>query len=128
MHIRQDAAGELIGTFILVFLIFSLTEGCNVGHPDDALAPLFIGSAVAVIICIIAPLTQAGLNPARDLSPRLFAYLAGWGQAAMPDQHYGFITVYLLAPLVGGIMASLLFTRVLQPLMQQKNSVSCNCG
>ena len=28
--------GELIGTFILVFFIFSMTEGCNVGRPDDA--------------------------------------------------------------------------------------------
>ena len=75
---------EMVGTFALVFLIFSLTDGCNVGRPDDSFSPLFIGLSITVIISIIAPLTQAGLNPARDLSPRLFAYLAGWGYAAFP--------------------------------------------
>ncbi len=116
-----------MGTFILVFLIFSLTEGCNVGRPDEALAPLFIGLTVTVIICILAPLTQAGLNPARDLSPRLFAWLAGWRQAAMPDAGYGFLTVYVLGPLVGGTLASLFFTSCVQPLMNKKNQNGCGC-
>ena len=119
---------EAAGTFALVFLIFALTEGCNVGRPDDAQAPVFIGLTVAVIICIIAPLTQAGINPARDLAPRLFAYIAGWGQAAMPDNHYGFITVYVLGPLFGGVFASLLFTRLLHPLMNNKGERSCICN
>ena len=51
-----------------------LQRGC----PDDALAPVFIGLTVTSIIALIAPLTQAGLNPARDLGPRLVAWLAGW--------------------------------------------------
>jgi len=45
---------ESIGTFVLVFLIFSLTEGCNTGRPDNSLTPIFIGLTVTVIICIIA--------------------------------------------------------------------------
>ncbi len=119
---------EAIGTFALVFLIFALTEGCNVGRPDDALTPLFIGMTVAAIICIIAPLTQAGLNPARDLSPRIFAFLAGWGKAAFPDSHYGFMTVYVIGPFVGGTAASLFFTKILQPLMNNKRTSRCECG
>lgn len=119
---------EATGTFALVFLIFALTEGCNVGRPDDAQAPVFIGLTVAVIICIVAPLTQAGINPARDRAPRFFAYMAGWRQAAMPDSHYGFITVYVLGPLFGGISASLLFTKLLQPLMNNKGARSCICN
>lgn len=107
---------EAIGTFFLVFIIFSLTNGCNVGRPDDSITPVFIGLTVSVIICVIAPLTQAGLNPARDLSPRVFAFLAGWGPASLPDRQFGFLTVYVLGPFAGGIAAALL-TRVLQPLM-----------
>lgn len=119
---------EAIGTFALVFFIFSLTEGCNVGRPDDSLAPLFIGSAVALIISIMAPLTQAGLNPARDLSPRLFAYLAGWNHAAMPDNQYGFLIVYVVGPVCGAILAALLFRNIIEPIMLKKNGVSiCNC-
>lgn len=108
---------EAVGTFVLVFLIFSLTEGCNLGRPDDTLSPLFIGLTVTVIIAVLAPLTQAGLNPARDLSPRLFAALAGWGKAAFPSQSWGFLTVYVVGPLVGAGMACGVFTCIVEPMM-----------
>ena len=116
---------EAAGTFVLVFMIFSLTEGCNLGRPDNALAPLFIGATVAVIIAVLAPLTQAGLNPARDLSPRLFSILAGWGSAAMPDAGFGFLSVYVLGPVTGGLAAGLSFTRIVEPLMNSKACDSC---
>jgi len=81
---------------------------------------------VASIICLIAPLTQAGLNPARDLGPRLVAWSAGWGDAAFPDRVGGFLHVYVLAPLLGGAAASLFFVRVMEPLMKAPAS-NCNC-
>jgi glycerol uptake facilitator protein len=122
-------AAEAFGTFLLVLMIFALTEGCNVGRPDDALAPVFIGLTVASIICLIAPLTQAGLNPARDLGPRLVAWAFGWGQAAFPDHVGGFFHVYVLAPLAGGALASLFFVRVLEPAMgRQTDSCACDTG
>ena len=61
---------EGFGTFLLALFIFCLTEGCNVGRPSEPLQPLFIGLTVASIIFFIAPLTQAGLNPARDAGRR----------------------------------------------------------
>lgn len=119
------ALAEAIGTFALVFFIFAITEGCNLGRPNDILAPIFIGLALAVIISIIAPLTQAGLNPARDFSPRIFAALVGWEKAAWPDNNHGYLIVYILAPIGGGSMASLFFTKLLEPLMENKR---CKCG
>jgi glycerol uptake facilitator protein len=118
---------EAFGTFILVLMIFALTEGCNVGRPDDALAPVFIGLTVTAIIATIAPLTQAALNPARDLGPRLVSWVAGWGDAAFPDDVGGFLWVYVLAPIVGGVVASLLFVRVLEPLMRRPGPI-CGCA
>lgn len=116
---------EAFGTAILVFLIFSLTEGCNLGRPDDVLVPLFIGLAVTILICILAPLTQAGMNPARDLVPRLFAYAAGWRRAAMPDAGFGFLTVYVLGPVTGAIGAALAFVHVIEPLMSARKPQAC---
>ena len=118
---------EAVGTAALVFMIFNLTEGCNVGRPGNDLAPLFIGATVAIIIAVVAPLTQAGLNPARDLGPRLFSMLAGWGQAALPDAEFGFLTVYVLGPIAGALAAGMLFTRISEPMMKHKSSCeSCN--
>jgi len=116
---------EALGTFLLVLIIFALTEGCNVGRPDDALVPVFIGLTVTSIICLVAPLTQAGLNPARDLGPRMVAWLMGWGSVAFPDRIGGFFFVYILAPLIGGVIASLFFVRVLEPAMAVPTDPCC---
>ena len=118
---------EGFGTFLLVLMIFFLTEGCNLGRPVDSMSPIFIGLTVTSIICLIAPLTQAGLNPARDFSPRLVAWIFGWGDAAFPDKTGGYFLVYILAPLLGGQASALLFTRVLEPIMKKSNE-QCNCN
>lgn len=118
---------EAAGTFALVFLIFSFTAGCNVGGPDKSLSPVFIGLTVTIIISIIAPLTQAGLNPARDFAPRLFSYFAGWKTAAFPDNHYGFFTVYILGPFLGGSFASIAFIKIIEPLMTDKADSHYEC-
>jgi len=97
---------EFFGTFLLALAIFGLTEGANAGRPSDAITPLFIGLTVSLIIWLVAPLTQAGLNPARDFSPRMVAMLTGWGGAALPDAFGGFFWVYMLAPVLGGATAA----------------------
>ena len=117
---------EMIGTFILIFFIFSLTDGCNVGRPDDSLTPLFIGLSLTLLISIIAPITQAGFNPARDLAPRLLAYISGWGQIAFHKSFFDVLFVYIIGPISGAIFASLLFKRIIEPIMLKKK-VSNNC-
>lgn len=119
-------AAEAFGTFLLLLFIFALTEGCNVGRPSDAMAPVFIGLTVTSIICLIAPLTQAGLNPARDFGPRIVAWLAGWGSAAFPDSSGGFFFVYILGPVTGGSVAAWFFLYILEPVMKRK-SKGCDC-
>jgi glycerol uptake facilitator protein len=117
VNMSTAVLAEGLGTFLLVIMIFALTEGCNVGRPADGLAPVFVGATVTAIIAFIAPLTQAGLNPARDFGPRLVAYFAGWWHVAIPGPHGGFFLVYIAAPLLGGTLAAGCFRLVLAPLM-----------
>lgn len=114
---------EGFGTFLLALFIFALTEDCNVGRPSRTLQPLFIGLTVSSIIFLVAPLTQAGLNPARDLGPRIVAYLSGWGSAALPDKAGGWFWVYVLSPVIGSVLAALFFRHILEPAM--KNGKNC---
>ena len=118
---------EAFGTFLLMTLILALTEGCNVGRPHEHLAPLFIGATVAAIICILAPLTQAGLNPARDFGPRVFAYLAGWGRIAIPGPDEGYLGVYIVAPVLGAVIAALFFTLIIQPHLEKDTACDAKC-
>ncbi len=118
---------EGLGTFLLVIMIFALTEGCNVGRPEEAIAPVFIGLTVSSIIGLIAPLTQAGLNPARDFGPRMVAWMMGWGKAAFPDNSGGFFFIYILSPVIGAVIAAYFFVKILEPEMN-KNKVKCGCN
>lgn len=94
---------EALGAAFLVFFIFALTDKRNPLAPTQAkLEPFFIGFAVAAIIAILAPLTQAGLNPMRDFAPRIVAYFAGWGEIAIPGPRGCEWWLFIVAPLVGG--------------------------
>lgn len=97
--------GEAIGTAFLACFVFALTEPRNPDGPRF-MAPIFIGLTVSIIISIVAPLTQAGLNPARDFGPRLVSYIFGWGEIAIPGPRGGFFTVYLLSPVIGAVFGA----------------------
>lgn len=96
-------AAEGVGTALLAFVIFTLTDPGNDAAPGPHLTPAFIGLTVAIAIVLIAPFTQAGFNPARDLGPRLVAWWAGWGDIAIPGPRGGFFSVYILAPILGAV-------------------------
>lgn len=113
------AFAEALGVFILVMIIFSMTEGCNVGRPSDDLFPLFIGLTVTVLICTIGPMTDAGLNPARDLGPRVVGWFVGWKNIAFSTDAF---IVYTIAPLIGAGLAAIFFTMVIEPMQNSRNN------
>ena len=101
---------EGLGTFSLVLVIFIL------GFKNKRysyLNPILIGLTVGIIILLVAPYTQAGLNPARDFGPRMVAYFGGWGIAAYPTPAGSFFSVYILSPILGGALAYLSFSKLL---------------
>jgi glycerol uptake facilitator protein len=102
----QAALAEGLGTAILAFVIMAVTDGRNGSAPQAGLRPWCIGLAVAIIISILAPLSQAGLNPARDFGPRLVAWVAGWGTIAIPGPQGGFFTVYIFSPCLGAVLGA----------------------
>ena len=108
---------EFLGTLILALVVFAVTDPRNLAAPPAGLAAVFIGLTVAALISVIAPLTQACFNPARDFGPRLFAFLAGWGAVALPGPRgTGFLTVYIVAPIAGAMTGGGLYCRVLKPV------------
>jgi glycerol uptake facilitator protein len=115
---RSAFLAELLGTAILALAVFALTDPRNQGGPGSRLAPLFIGLTVSALISVIAPLTQACFNPARDLGPRMFAFLAGWGKIALDGPTpTAFLTVYVAAPLVGAVIGGLIYDFCVRPAL-----------
>ncbi|MCY2968043.1 MAG: aquaporin [Planctomycetota bacterium] len=107
---------ELFGTAILACVVFAVTDSKNRGGPAVGQAAIFIGLTVAALISVIAPLTQACFNPARDFGPRLFSAIAGWGSIALPlGTDWNWLTVYIIAPIFGALVGGLLYEKILGP-------------
>ena len=107
---------EAFGTLILAFVVFALTDERNRGQPAAGQAPIFIGLTVSALISVIAPLTQACFNPARDFGPRLFARFAGWGSVALPGQdEWSWLTVYIVAPIFGAVVGGGIYEFAIRP-------------
>jgi glycerol uptake facilitator protein len=107
---------EIVGTMFLALMVFAVTDDRNSAAPAGRMAPAFIGLTIAMLISVIAPLTQACFNPARDFGPRLFAFFAGWGSIAIPGPRgFGFATVYVLSPIAGALIGGHLYDLVLRP-------------
>lgn len=100
----QAIMAEAAGTAMLAFVVFAASQPRGRRAPGKGLVAIMVGCGLAMIICVIAPLTQAGFNPARDFGPRLFSYMAGWGSVAIPGPRGGFLSVYVLAPVIGGLV------------------------
>ena len=113
------AAVEGIGAGILVMMIFALIDRRNSALPVKYLAPVFIGLTVALLISMLAPLTQGGWNPARDFGPRLVAFFAGWGEVAIPGPSGGF-WAYIIGPLIGGPLGAAVYEFLLRPALPRE--------
>jgi glycerol uptake facilitator protein len=94
---------EVVGTAILVLVIFCATDERNATRPQ-ILTAATIGLTVTLLISLFGPLTMACLNPARDLAPRIFSSVAGWNKVPFQVNGLGWLTVYIIAPIVGGLL------------------------
>lgn len=108
----SNLISEIIGTFVLIFVIFYFT---NASLGTKEVTPIGLGSLgalpVAFLVWVIGlalgGTTGYAINPARDLGPRIVHALipmkgkgkSGWDYAWIP----------IIGPLIGSTLAALLF-------------------
>ena len=105
---------EVIGTALLLLVIFCVTDERSKERPQTLVAAT-IGLTVTLLISLLGPLTMACFNPARDLGPRLFSALVGWGNLPFQVNGAGWWVVYVLAPFVGGVMGGAFYKVFFKP-------------
>ncbi len=94
----QGLVIEIILTFLLVNTIFNTAVSGKAGN----MAPVAIGLTLVFCIMMGGNATGASLNPARTLGP------------AIVTGNYADIWLYFVGPIVGGILAALLYNNVLK--------------
>lgn len=100
---------QVVGTAILVAVIFALTSAVN-NPPLANMGPLIIGLLVVGIGLGWGANAGYAINPARDFAPRLASWLTGyqdaWFSANGPELYFW---VPIVAPLIGGLIGGALF-------------------
>jgi len=81
---------EIILTFFLVFVILQVATGSK---EQGMFAGLAIGSVVLLEAMFAGPISGASMNPARSFAP------------AIVSNHIEHLWIYLLAPLIGALLA-----------------------
>jgi glycerol uptake facilitator-like aquaporin len=93
---------EIIGTFVLVFVILTF------GGTPTGLGPLAVALLVLGIGVSLGGPTGYAINPARDLGPRIAHFLLPIKGKGDSDWSYSWVPV--VGPLIGGGLAGLLAT------------------
>lgn len=116
---------EVVGAAFLVTFILAVSDLMNT-PPRANLGPVVIGLAVFAIGTSLGANTGYAISPARDLGPRLLAWLAGWGPAAFPGAS-GNLGAYwwvpIVAPIVGGLIGAMAYDLVIQNVLSARSAI-----
>lgn len=110
-NIKSNLFSEIIGTFVLVFVIFYITKG----EMGENKIPIGLGSVgalpVAFLVWVIGlslgGTTGYAINPARDFGPRLMHALLPINGKGSSDWKYAWVPI--LGPFIGAALAALLY-------------------
>jgi MIP family channel proteins len=98
---------QVTGTALLVLLVFALVDDKNLAPAANVL-PVLVGLAVVVIGQAFGFNAGYAINPARDLGPRLFTAIAGWGSDVFrAGNHWWWVPI--AGPLIGGILGGYIY-------------------
>ncbi len=89
---------EVIGTAILVFTVFAVTDK----NADKSWAGVAIGLVLASLIWIFGPISGASFNPARTWGPTL-------ASAVFSFAPFGNLWIYIIGPVLGGLIGGFFY-------------------
>jgi glycerol uptake facilitator protein len=99
---------QVVGTAILVFVIFALSSAWN-NPPLANLGPVVVGLLVVAIGMAWGANAGYAINPARDFGPRLASLVTGYGGALSDQNGNLYFWLPIVAPIVGGLIGGALF-------------------
>lgn len=98
---------QVVSTMFLLLLVFAIFDSRNLKVPRG-LEPVVIGLLIIVLASSLGLNSGCAMNPARDLSPRLFTALAGWGFDVFRVGN-SFWWIPVVGPMVGAFLGGLIY-------------------
>ncbi|XP_023227426.1 aquaporin-7-like [Centruroides sculpturatus] len=94
---------QIVSTGLLLAAVCSTIDERNMSVPKG-MAPLMIGLTLCGIMMGFGSNCGAPLNPARDLGPRIFTAMAGWGTEVFSVRDYNWFWIPVIGPHIGAIL------------------------
>ncbi|XP_053330395.1 aquaporin-10 [Spea bombifrons] len=107
LSIANGFLDQVMGTSMLMMGILAIVDSRNKPVPRG-LEPVVVGMLVFSIGLSMGSNCGFPINPTRDLGPRLFTYVAGWGPEVFRAGNCWW-WVPVVAPCVGGLLGSFLY-------------------
>jgi MIP family channel proteins len=107
VHLAGQFLDQLFGTFLFILCNLAICDNKNT-RIDHTIKGLLIGLVIYLIGSAYAGNSGGAVNPARDLAPRIFLLIAGWGSASFTMNNY-FFWIPIVAPLIGSVLAALIY-------------------
>jgi len=98
---------QFVGTAILMLVVLAISDARN-APPAAGMAPLIVGLLVVAIGMSFGFNAGYAINPARDLGPRLFTAVAGWGTEVFRAAN-SWWWVPVIAPVLGAVCAGWIY-------------------
>ena len=98
---------QFVGTGLLMLVVLAISDARN-APPAAGMGPLIVGLLVVLIGMTFGYNAGYAINPARDLGPRLFTAVAGWGADVFRAAN-GWWWVPVVAPPLGAIAAGWIY-------------------
>ncbi|KAF5925392.1 hypothetical protein HPG69_001837 [Diceros bicornis minor] len=112
LSLANAFADQVVATMFLLMIIFAIFDSRNMRVPKG-LEPIVIGLLIVVIASSLGLNSGCAMNPARDLGPRFFTALAGWGfEVFTAGNNFWWIPV--VGPLVGAAIGGLIYILVIE--------------
>jgi hypothetical protein len=93
---------EFLGTALLLLVVCAISDKRN-GPPPAGLNPLVLFITVLGIGACLGAQSAYAINPARDLGPRLMAYMVGYGTEVWNYRNQYWLWCPILAPICGAL-------------------------
>ena len=114
---------QVVATALLLLCICAITDTRNMAAGAN-LGPLAIGSIVFMIGISFGSNCGYAINPARDFSPRLFTWMAGWGNQVFVSPNNIWYLVPIVGPLIGGILGVVAYDQLIRRFHDSDPQVS----
>ncbi|KAK3767770.1 hypothetical protein RRG08_044903 [Elysia crispata] len=118
----QAFGDSALATGLLIVCALSVVDKRNMNAPAW-FYPICIGLTVLAIVCGFGLNAGATINPAKDLAPRLFILIAGWGKEAFSFRGYNWFWIPVVAPLVGTVLATFIYWLFIEHHWPEEESV-----